>query len=421
MNFADNTSLYRRISLHVAPPLVVLYFVAFLDRVNVSFAALTMNKALGISNTLYGLAAGIFFLGYMLLAIPSNLALQRFGARRWIAVLMIVWGILSGCMAFVHGPKTYILLRFLVGAAEAGFFPGVILYLTQWLPGSARAGIMGLFMFSVPLSSVIGAPVSAWILKMHGARGLDGWQWLFLLEALPAILLGCIVPWLLTSSPQEARWLSEAETSQLLLAMQQEVAASDAAREPSARFPINKALAASLTYFFYAIGLYTLGFWVPKLLSSHGVALGQLGWLTAVPFAIGSAGMFVWTRHSDRINERRRSLACAFTVAAIGMAIAAMAPTVSIVLAGLSIVAIGTFAALPIFWAGFSQRILPQHAAVAIALVNSLGNIGGFLGPYATGWLLDRTHTYTVGLLCTAACLLLGGLLALIQGKTKRV
>lgn len=405
--------IVRRVTLHVAPPLILLYFIAFLDRVNVSFAALTMNRDLGISNTTFGAAAGIFFLGYMLFAVPSNLALERVGARRWIALLMVLWGLLSGSMAFVHGARMYVLLRFLVGAAEAGFFPGVILYLTRWLPASSRAGIMAMFTLSVPLSSVVGAPISAWLLRMNGAYGLRGWQWLFVMEALPAIAVGLCVPRILPAGPQEVSWLNETDRAALL----QSIAADDAnAHRPSAnRIPVAPVAFACCVYFLYAVGLYELGFWVPRLLAARGVGIAQLGWITAVPFALGALGMYLWSRASDHTGERDVNLCFAFLCGAVGMAITAFISTAVGATAGLSVAAVGIFAALPIFWAAFSQRTRAEHRAVGIATVNSIGNVGGFLGPYATGWLLDRTHSYAAGLYATAACLALGGAAVLVR------
>lgn len=419
-------SIVRKVTLHVAPPLILLYFIAFLDRVNVSFAALTMNRDLGISNTTFGAAAGIFFLGYMLFAVPSNLVLDRVGARRWIAVLMVLWGVISGSMAFVHGPHMYVALRFLVGAAEAGFFPGVILYLTRWLPASARAGTMAMFTLSVPLSSVVGAPISAWLLRMNGAHGMRGWQWLFLMEAIPAVLVGLCVPFILPAGPREVKWLSEQQRDQLITAIEADDAAIDTTKPSRNRsvfaFPLFTQIAiACAIYFLYAIGLYELGFWVPRLLSARGVSITQLGWITAIPFAIGALGMYLWSRASDKTGERDINLTGAFLAGALGMAITAFGASATNAIAGLSIAAIGIFAGLPIFWAAFSQRTPVHHRAIGIATVNSIGNVGGFLGPYATGWLLDRTHSYASGLYATAACLALGGIVVFARGvKRKR-
>jgi ACS family tartrate transporter-like MFS transporter len=400
-------AIFRRVSLHVAPVMMLLYFVAFLDRVNISFASLTMNHDLGISETVYGLAAGIFFLGYMLLAVPSNHMLVRVGAPRWMGLLMVAWGLVGCSMAFVHGPVGYVVLRFLLGAAESGFFPGVVFYMACWLPGSARAGILALLYLAVPMSSVIGSPISAALLRLNGFHGLAGWQWLFLLEAIPAIVLGLAVPWLLETGPAEARWLSAEEKSALLASM----AAEDAparTRNRASYPPVGTLVPLALTYFMLMIGLYELGFWTPRLLTSHGVGLRALGWLNAIPYALAAAGILPWCRLSDRRSERRWTLFTSFSCAAVGFVIAAVAPSVWLCLLGLAIAAFGVFVSMPIFWAASTQRMTALAAALGIAVINSVGNIGGFIGPYATGWLLAHTHSYVDGLLGTALALLLG-------------
>ncbi len=403
--------IYRRVSLRVAPPLILLYFVAFLDRVNIGFAALTMNRAIGISDQVYGLAAGIFFLGYLLLAIPSNIMLVRVGALRWIGVLMVSWGIVSGAMAFVHGATAYIVLRFLLGAAESGFFPGIVYYLTRWLPGSARAGILGLFYFAVPLSNVVGSPVSAALLRMNGWHGLAGWQWLFLLEALPAVLLGVAVPWIMSPGVETAAWLAPENRSSLMQVM----AAEHAGTSSVSRMPRLALLAGpALAYFTITIGLYQLGFWTPRLLASHGVTLRTLGWLTAVPYAVGGIGMLLWSRLSDRLGERRWTLFASWCMAGAGFLLAAFATSTVPLLIALSLAAFGVFATLPVFWAACSQRLPVAGAALGIAAINSVGNLGGFLGPSATGWLLGRTHSYTAGLIASAAAIFMGAVLEAI-------
>jgi ACS family tartrate transporter-like MFS transporter len=405
----NNAALYRRISLHIAPPLILLYFIAFLDRVNISFAALTMNRDLGIGDNLFGFAAGIFFIGYLLFAVPSNLMLARFGARRWIAVLMVVWGLLSGSMAYVHGAPMYLVLRFLIGAAEAGFFPGIILYLTLWLPASARAGIMALFTFAIPLSNMLGAPVSARIMRMNGHGGLAGWQWLFLLEAIPAVVLGCLVPWLLQPEPQLATWLSAEEKATLLAAMEPvETVASDT----SAWSQLPMLTAPAIIYFAMMVGLYGLGFWVPRLLANQGVGLVNLGWLTAAPYAAGATGMLLLSRLSDATGRRRLILTLALVCAGCGMAATGIASSALAAIVTLSVAAVGVFASMPVFWAAITQKMPAAHVAVGIAAINSVGNLGGFVGASATGWLLKRTHSYMDGLLATGLCLFCGALLA---------
>ncbi len=416
-----NAALYRRIALRVAPMLIALYFVAFLDRVNISFAALTMNRDLGINDAGYGLAAGIFFAGYLVFAVPANLMLVRIGARRWIGLLVATWGLLSMCMAFVHNVPQYVVLRFLIGAAEAGFYPGVIYYLTQWLPSRSRAGIMAAFTFAIPLSNVIGSPISAWILRTHWSGALAGWQWLFILEGAPAVLLGCLTPFVLASGPHEVSWLSGQEKQTLALAMKED----EASRAAAAGNPDSKCASfgslvlPTLTYFALMSGLYTLGFWVPKMLTRLGVPLTQIGWLTAIPFAMGGAGMLIWSRWSDSKQERRNNLAFALFAAGSGMVITGIAPTPWLAILGLSFTTIGVFSAMPIFWAGFSQCIPPQQAAVSIAIVNNTGQLAGFFGPYTMGLLLQRTHHYAPGLAVTAGCLFSGVILVLCNRRLR--
>ncbi len=421
---AENDALqriYRRVSFRVAPPLVLLYFVAFLDRVNVGFASLAMNHDLRISDSTYGFAAGIFFLGYLLFAVPSNYALIRVGALRWVAVLMVTWGIFSGAMAFVHGPRAYIVLRFLLGAAEAGFFPGIVFYLTRWLPGSARAGILGLFYLAIPLSSVIGSPVSAALMQMDGWHGLAGWQWLFLLEALPAVLLGLAVPWMLHAGVGRAPWLSATEQRSLIAAIEEEsVRSMEGLAETTARPLLKDLVAPATAYFALMIGLYELGFWTPRLLASHGVSMRALGWVNAVPYALGGAGMLLWSRLSDLLHQRRRSLFLSYCVAGAGFALTALAPTTTLAALALSVAALGVFSSLPVFWAACSQRMPVATAALGIAAINSVGNVGGFLGPYATGWLLNRTHSYSSGLFASALALLTGAGVVLLAFRERK-
>jgi ACS family tartrate transporter-like MFS transporter len=401
----------RRVSWRVAPFVLLLYFVAFLDRVNISFASLTMNRDLGISDTFYGVAAGIFFIGYLLFAVPSNIMLERVGAPRWVSLLMIVWGVVGCATAFVHGPALYITLRFLLGAAESGFLPGMVYYLTRWLPHRARGGILALLYLAIPLSSVVGSPISAAILRMNGAHGLKGWQWLFLLEALPAIVLGAAVPWLLDAGPATATWLSPREKAVLTESMAVPVTTAGATEE---RHRVALLAMLALTYFTLMIGLYELGFWTPRLLSSHGVTLRALGWLNALPYAVGAVFLLPWCWMSDRLKERRWTLSISFACAAAGFALtAAGTHSLPLTLLGLSLAAFGTFVSMPVFWAAVSQRVTVA-AAFAIAIINSFGNIGGFIGPYATGWLLTRTHSYATGLVATASALSLGAVLCTI-------
>ena len=409
-NAADLKAIYRRIALRLIPFLMFLYLIAFLDRVNVSFAALTMNTDLGISNTLFGIGAGIFFFGYFLFEVPSNFMLAKIGAKIWIAALMAIWGLVSIGLAFVHSGPSYVAMRFLLGAAEAGFFPGVVLYLTFWLPASVRGGLMALFIVAIPLSTVTGAPLSVAILGMNGMAGLRGWQWLFLIEGTVAVVFGAIVPWVLANGPRDARWLSEEEKRRLLAAIAAEASAAPAHLSWTHLLRSRIVLGFTLAYFTLMIGLYGLGFWIPRILDSEGLALDRTGWITAVPYFVSAVGMVLWCRHSDSSKERTWHVVLAFLAAALGMYIASATHLVVVSVAGFSLAALGIFSAMPLFWATTTDH-LGENAVAGIAVVNALGNFGGFVGPVWMGWLLDRTHFFSAGLLAVAITLAFGAVL----------
>jgi ACS family tartrate transporter-like MFS transporter len=408
------TPLYRKISLRLVPFLMLLYLVAFLNRVNISFAALTMNRDLHIGEGLFGVAAGMFFFGYFLFEVPGNLILLRIGARRWIMLLMVAWGMVSLATAFVHGPAAYIVLRFLLGSAEAGFYPGVILYLTFWLPASVRSSVMALFVTAIPLSNLIGAPLSARILLLDHRAGLMGWQWLFLLQGIPAVLLGLIVYVLLPDRPEQVRWLSPEEKRTLAADLSRD-AAPHAPRAHSLRqvFTAQPAVYLwSLAYFFMMIGLYGLGFWIPTVLVSHGMTLRALGWAVALPYLAAAVAMVLWSRSSDRHREQRGHLVAAFLTGAAGFVLAAIAPNANLAIAGFSLAAIGVLAAMPVFWSAATLALAGPMVGASIAVINSIGNLGGFVGPVLMGWLHQATHTYVIGLASIAAALILGALTA---------
>ncbi len=412
-NAVSLKTIYRRIALRLIPFLMFLYLIAFLDRVNVSFAALTMNSDLGITNTVFGVGAGIFFFGYFLFEVPSNFMLARIGARIWIAVLMVVWGLVSLGLAFVRSAPAYIVMRFLLGAAEAGFFPGVVLYLTYWLPRSVRGGLMALFIVAIPLSTVVGAPLSITILGMRGVAGLHGWQWLFLIEGGLAVVVGFIVPWVLANGPKDARWLSVNERTRLLAAITAEAGAAPAHVSWTQLLRSRIVLGFTLAYFSLMIGLYGLGFWIPRILTSEGLTVAHTGWIIAFPYLVSAVGMVLWCRHSDSSSERTWHLVLAFVCAALGMYIASSSHLLVVSVAGFSIAALGIFSAMPLFWATTTEH-LGENAVAGIAVVNAIGNFGGFVGPVWMGWLLDRTHFFSAGLLAVAITLALGA--ALIGG-----
>ena len=408
--------LYRKISRRLVPFLILLYLVNFLDRVNISFAALTMNRDLGISDSLYGLAAGMFFLGYFFFEVPSNLVLLRVGARRWIMVLMIVWGIVSVATAFVPGPRSYIVLRFLLGSAEAGFYPGVILYLTFWLPPSVRSSVMALFVTGLPFSNLLGAPISAQILLLDHQFGLEGWQWLFLIEGTPAILLGAMVYFVLADRPRDVSWLTEEEKKTLDKDLR-----VDGQHKPAHGRSLLHAFTAdssvyawSLAYFLLMLGLYGIGFWIPKVLTSHGMDLRSLGWAAALPYLVAGIGMVLWSRSSDRRKERRVHLAGGYAVAAAGFVLAAFAPNAALAITGFSFAALGVLAALPVFWSTSTVRLAGPIIGAHIAIINSIGNLGGFVSPVIMGWLRDLTHSYVAGLAAIAICMACGALVTAV-------
>jgi ACS family tartrate transporter-like MFS transporter len=395
--------LYKKIARRLIPFLILLYAVAFLDRVNISFAALTMNHDLGISESFYGFAAGVFFLGYCLFEVPANLMLVRIGARRWLGLLQVVWGAVSVGTAFVPGRSDYILARCVLGVVEAGFFPGVIYYLTLWLPRPVRARMMALFLMALPVCNSLGSPISANILLLDHVAGLRGWQWLFILEGSPAILLG-IATWLvLADNPWSAGWLSEDEKNQLAREMR-----ADEALDRPADSRIHLHIARdSVTYLMMNIGIYGFTFWIPKILVAGGMTATATGWWAALPYCVGAVAMLLASRRSGT-----RLMAANFLVCAAGFCLAAASHSLPVSLAGFCLAAMGGYAALPMFWSACTARMSGKVAGAGIATVNSLGVFGGFVGPYAIGWLRDATHSYAVGLWAIAACLVLGAVSA---------
>ena len=390
----------RKLTIRIVPLLMVCYFVAYLDRVNVGFAALTMNKALGITATQFGFGAGIFFLTYFLFEVPSNLALHRFGARKWIARIMLTWGLLSGAMAVVTSVNGFYALRLLLGAAEAGFFPGIIFYLTLWFPAAYRGRIVGYFMAAVPLSTVLGAPVSGYLLQMDGVGGLAGWQWLFIMEAVPALILAGVVLLTLTDRPAEAHWLAPNERNWLTRRLDVEHNnRRDAHGMSVLQALVNpRVLALALVYFGAVACLYGVGFWLPQIVKGFGLTNVATGFVTAIPYVIGTAGMVWWGHRSDHQMERKGHVAIGLALAAAGIAgsTAFGDPTLKMVL--FSVGAFGVFVVLPVFWTLPTAFLSGAAAAAGIAVINALGNLAGFGGPYVMGWLKDATGGFSAGL-----------------------
>ena len=400
------------------PFVALCYFLCYPDRVNVGFAALQMNNDLGFTATMFGWGAGIFFFGYFIFEVPSNLALERFGARLWIARIMVTWGLLSAGMALIWNEASFLIVRFLLGAAEAGFFPGIILFLTYWFPSYYRARMVGRFMAAIPISTVIGAPLSGWILGLDGVWGLAGWQWLFICEGVPTVLLGLVVMVYLTDGPEKAHWLAADERDWLIDRLRRE----RMVREAHARHTLWQALAhprvlvLSLVYFGTAAASYALSFWLPTIVKDFGVTNFQTGLITAVPYVIGAITVFLWPLLSDRMGERKWNTALAFLVTAGGLALSTYFPDPVQKMTVLSICAIGLFAIAPLFWTLPTAFLSGTAAASGIALINSIGNLAGFAAPYAMGYLKDATGGFTAGLLAVAFFPVLSAILVLILG-----
>jgi D-galactonate transporter len=399
-----------KVSLRLVPFLMLCYFVAYLDRVNVGFAALSMNKDLGISATAFGFGAGIFFFSYFIFEVPSNLALERFGARKWIARIMMSWGILSGAMALVSGETSFYIVRVLLGMAEAGFFPGIIFYLTLWFPGVYRARIIGWFMAAIPLSSVLGFPVSGMILGMDGVAGMAGWKWLFILEALPACILSFVVWFYLTDRPAEAKWLTPEERAWL----DRRLAAEARQKEHVRGFSVlqalvnPKVLALALVYFGAVATNYGVGFWMPQIVKGFGLSNIQVGFVSAIPYIVGTVGMVLWSQRSDAKMERKWHAIIPLVIAAVGIGGSTLLPDPTLKMAALSFGAFGVFAILPVFWTFPTAFLSGASAAAGIAVINAVGNLSGFFGPFAMGWLKDATGNFSAGLWAIAGCAVMG-------------
>ena len=411
-----------KVRRRLVPFLFLLYIVAYLDRINIGFASLQMNEALGFSAAVYGFGAGIFFLSYTAFEIPSNIILARVGARRWIARIMITWGLASAAMMFAHDATSFYILRFVLGAAEAGFFPGIIYYLTRWVPARERARTVASFMTAVVTAGIVGGPLSGALLSMDGLGGLAGWQWMFLLEGIPATVLGFVVLRVLDETPADARWLTAPEKSALLSRLQQESApaagradgVSDALRHPWI-------WVLALVYFVVPVALYGFGFFLPQILRSTFAGTPfQIGALSAIPYLAGAAGMIVTSRHSDRTGERRWHVAVAAALAGVAFMATAFVEGLAPSLVLLSIAMLGLASMFGPFWTLATSFVQGPGAAAGIALINSVGNVGGFVGPYGIGYLRDTTSGYSAGLMGIGAVVLAGGALVLLVPDRSR-
>jgi MFS transporter, ACS family, tartrate transporter len=396
---ARNSSLHperekmitRRVAVRLVPFLGLLYLINYLDRVNVGFAALRMNADLGLSAAAYGLGAGLFFIGYFFFEVPSNIILHRVGARVWIARIMVSWGLVASATAFIRGEISFYVVRVLLGVAEAGFFPGIILYLSYWFPRAQRAKVVALFFLAVPLSSVIGSPLSTLLIQHgDGVLGFDaGWRFMFFVEGLPAVVAGLLVLVLLPDRPRDARWLTEPESS----ALEAQLAAEESrelGREVRIRAALTnpRVLALSAVYFGIVFGLYVLAFFLPQVIKGFQqqfqvtFSLVQIGLITAVPYAVAAVAMVLWARHSDRTGERAGHVAIPAFAGAVAIAAALYMSSPLLVMACITVCAVGVYAAIPVFWQLPNTVLTGVGAAAGIGLINSFGNLSGFLGPY---------------------------------------
>jgi len=413
----------RKISWRIVPFIIVLYFLSFLNRVNVGFAGLTMNHDIGLTPAMFGFGAGIFFVGYIVFGMPSNLALQRVGARRWIAFLMVVWGCLSAATACVTGPYSFYVLRFLLGLAEAGFFPGIILYLSFWFPARHRALVTAIFMTAAPLSNMVGSPISGAIMGLNGVSHLHGWQWLFILEAAPTVLLGVISLFFLTDKPEDARWLDVTERQWLTAEMDRERAAKSASSASSvwAAMKDSRVLSLALVYAGTSTGLYAIGIWAPMIISRFGFSFFELGLVNAIPNVVAVVGMVLWAKNSDRTGERRLHVSIACLAAGAGMLLAGYAPSVLLLIVGLSVANFGVNAAKPPLWSMPTQFLSGSAAAAGIALINAMGSlIGGTIGPMVIGKLRGISGDYSLGLYFVSGTLILSAVISYLFGRQQR-
>jgi MFS family permease len=398
-------SAVRKAALRFVPLLTIAYLFNYLDRTSLGFAALTMNQQLGLSAGQFGLAAGILFVGYSLFEVPSNLLLYRFGARRWLARIMISWGIVSAATAFVVGPNSFYGLRLLLGIAEAGFFPGVTFFLAAWFPTQYRTRMLAWFLIGIPASSLIGSPVCGMLLQMDGIWGLAGWQWLFLLVSLPCIPLGLLTLRLLADHPDTAAWLTSDERDAL-----NHTLASEVRERPHASLwgalKDTRVLICAAIQFGFTLGSYGIGIWLPLILKEYHLSTLAIGWIAAIPYLFASAGMILWARYVDQRGRRVVNLAIACFLGGVGLLAPILSGSLVVALTGFSAALVGVTAARAIFWTIPTRFLTGVAAAGGLAFINSIGTVGGFAGPFMMGWLREFSGSYVVGLAAVAAIMI---------------
>ncbi|MFJ9179389.1 MFS transporter [Streptomyces sp. NPDC102360] len=408
----------RKVMWRVAPLLTLCYLISFIDKTNIGVAQLGMQKDLGLSDAAFGFGAGIFFVGYFLLEVPSNLALVRFGARRWIARIMVTWGVVVVLTALVQGETSFNIMRFLLGAAEAGFYPGALYFLAQWVPGEHRGKVIGLFLLANPVSTVIGAPLMGVLLDMHGFLGIDGWQWVFVITGLPALVMAVVVLVALPDSPAKAAWLTEPERQWLIEKMAAERAAAPATHGSAWRTLLDKrVLFLCLWFAAFPTAAYGLCLWLPTLIAEFDVSATVNGWLNAIPFFFAAVALYVWPRVAARSGNSYRQIAGCTLLGAVGLAGAAVSGNPVAQLGFISLAAVGMFAGQPIFWSIPSRLLVGAQAAAGLALINSVGNLGGFVGPYVVGAIKGATGSLSASMLFLAAVMVFAAVMAGVARK----
>ncbi|GFM52854.1 MFS transporter [Pseudomonas cichorii] len=418
----DGEKLLRRVMLRILPFIFLCYVISYLDRTNVGFAAISMNKDLGLTATMFGWAAGLFFFGYFIFEIPSNLLMQRFGARVWIARIMITWGLISMATAFATGPISFSLLRFLLGVAEAGFTPGVYLYFTYWFPGKWRAKAIAAFLLGIPTANIIGSPLSGWLMEMHGIMGLKNWQFLLVAEALPAVLLGIACLFVLVDTPAKARWMNDREKTWLGERLKQEQQAIGSSHGNTLRSALTnpKVFTLAAINFCCIVGSVGIGLWMPQIIKSLGMTNTTVGLVTALPYVLGAISMTIWARLANRSQQRLPYVAGALAFAAVALVGAALTdePIMKVTCLALTVSGILSFQAT--FWAIPSTILTGRAAAGGLALIVSIGNLGGFAGPFLIGLIKDATQSFAVPFYVVASILMLGTCLMLWLGDPAR-
>jgi MFS transporter, ACS family, tartrate transporter len=410
----------KKVSWRLIPLLFLCYIIAYIDRINISFAGLQLQKAFGVDSAryyeIYGWVSGLFFIGYFLFEVPSNLILHRIGARIWIARIMIVWGIVSSCMMFIKNPTGFYVMRFLLGAAEAGFFPGIILYLTYWFPLRDRARTVALFSTAATLSGFVNSPISGKLLQLDGFKGLAGWQWLFLLEGIPAVLVGILVFFVLPDGPRKARWLSEEEKNNLVAELKKEEQISAGRKHSlSEAFTSGRIWLLCGIYFLLNMGGYGFEMWLPQIIRNlSNLGEFKIGLLNGIPYIVATILMVLNGRHSDRTGERRWHVAVSALVGAFGFIASAHTSNIVLSLAALALAFAGVKAMVGPFWALSTASLSGTAAAAGIAWINSVGNLGGFVGPTAVGYIKKATGSYAGAVTVLGCALVILACLAIV-------